>query len=150
MPILADVNTSFASAWFVSNSQRKATLLVFFQVLRELVPTWAPQAIMTDLAESAFNALKEIFPNVQWLWCLFHVKQALHKTLPTKLQWDRRIPKEEWLDVQRLIYRSVLALVGGSAAQYDSFRLQPRSEAQHAQQIEDVKALHALYAQADH
>jgi len=57
-----------------------------FNVLKELIPNFAPQTVMTDFEKGSINAYNEVFPSIQTSSCFFPLSQSVwrkHQSLPT-------------------------------------------------------------------
>lgn len=65
----------------VTSEREDIHTAILSQVLERTGDKWTPSILMTDLAFGAYNAWKIFFPDVIWLWCVFHVWQA----------WKRKI-----------------------------------------------------------
>ena len=55
----------------------EATYLYVFQKLHELRATLNPLSIMADFEKASQNAVRQVFPTVQMVECLFHLGQCL-------------------------------------------------------------------------
>jgi hypothetical protein len=73
----------FPVAFALTTSEREDVHKAIVAHLLAAVPEWMPELLMTDMAFSAFNAWRTFFPNLRWLWCVFHVWQA----------WIRRLKR---------------------------------------------------------
>jgi hypothetical protein len=96
----------FPVALAMTNSEREDIQRAVVITLRRAVPEWKPKLLMTDMAFSAFNAWSAEFPDLVWLWCVFHVWQA----------WIRRLKnvsnpggfsKAEWSEIKGHLIRAV-------------------------------------------
>lgn len=71
-----------------------------------------PRILMTDLAFAAFNAYCSMFPGLKWLYCVFHLDQALRKTF--KQMADPGLPDGRFKLIKRFAMAEVHELVCGA------------------------------------
>jgi hypothetical protein len=71
---------------------------------------WVPALLMTDMAFSAYNAWKQYYPKLYWLWCVFHVHQAWVKKLKA-LQRPNSISQENFSRLKGAVFFEVLDLI---------------------------------------
>ena len=66
----------FPVAIVLVTSERESIHTCIASILSASVPEWKPRLLMTDMAFSAYNGWSKLFPDLKWLWCVFHVWQA--------------------------------------------------------------------------
>lgn len=100
----------FAVALALTTSEREDVHKAIVVHLKAGAKDWTPELLMTDMAFSAFNAWKTFFPELRWLWCVFHVWQAWIKRLRTT-QRPEGLTKNEWSLVKSFLIREIKNLI---------------------------------------
>ena len=100
----------FPVAIAIVSSEREDIQRAIVVTLRKAIPNWTPRLLMTDMAFSAFNAWSAEFPNLSWLWCVFHVWQAWIRKLRS-LANPGGIEQSEWLQVKGYLISAVKNLI---------------------------------------
>jgi MULE transposase domain len=94
----------------MTTSEREDVHKAIVCCLREAVPVWVPELLMTDMAFSAYNAWKSFFPELKWLWCVFHLWQAWIKRLKQAQRPDA-LSKNDWSILKRQLIRAIKELI---------------------------------------
>jgi hypothetical protein len=55
--------------------------LSFFEAIRDRVPQFNPEFLMTDFELAAMHTIKDVFPALRTTACLFHLSQSLHRKM---------------------------------------------------------------------
>jgi hypothetical protein len=72
----------FNVAFVITTSERADVhRAIVAQILTRSGESWRPKLLMTDIAFAAYNAWVDFFPDLQWMWCVFHVWQAWKRKL---------------------------------------------------------------------
>lgn len=70
----------FNTAFVLTTAERaEVHAAIVAQTIARTGNRWKPRILMTDMAFAAINGWKKFFPDIQPLWCVFHVWQAIRK-----------------------------------------------------------------------
>lgn len=100
----------FPVAIALVRSEREEIHKAIALMLKSAVPEWSPKLLMTDMAFSAFNAWSSLFPQLRWLWCVFHVLQAWLRHL-NLMSNPGNISKEEWGHAKRKVTKEIKSII---------------------------------------
>ena len=139
---------SFVASMMFTRSEREECYRAQFEILRDWCPNWTPRLLVSDLAHAAFNAASGLWPELRWLWCLFHLKKAVREKLVEKLSRPTSMEPEEWAIGRRAIYQSAMHVLGEREAK-DGTRQIPASQEGFATSLARVRDIMIAYQQID-
>jgi hypothetical protein len=114
----------FPVGFALTTSEREDVHKAIVAHLLTAVPTWKPELLMTDMAFGAYNAWYTFFPDLEWLWCVFHVWQAWIKRL-RRAQRPEGVGKDEWSILKGHLIRALKELIApkvNPTMSFDEFR----------------------------
>ncbi|XP_054271840.1 uncharacterized protein LOC128992333 [Macrosteles quadrilineatus] len=89
--VIDEMRQGFPCAFFISNRTDKSAVSEFLSAIREKVGIINPKVFMSDMAESFYNAWKEVMGQVdKRLFCIWHVDRAWQKNLSKIKDCDKR------------------------------------------------------------
>jgi MULE transposase domain len=100
----------FPVAFALTTSEREDVHKAIVAHLRAAVPDWEPELLMSDMAFAAYNAWKAFFPNLRWLWCVFHVWQAWIRRLK-QLQRPDGVERDDWSRLKGSLIKAIKELI---------------------------------------
>ena len=116
----------FPVAFVITTSEREEIhLAIIAQIQAAQKPDWAPKLLMSDMAFAAFNAWVKVFPELRWLFCVFHVWQAWIKKLKQATRPDGvELTQAEFSHLKGQLIREIKDLISpgqGVTLSWDDF-----------------------------
>uniref|UniRef100_A0A8R1I5L0 MULE domain-containing protein n=1 Tax=Caenorhabditis japonica TaxID=281687 RepID=A0A8R1I5L0_CAEJA len=67
------------AGFLLSSSCTTEDVTKFFEVVKQQIPEFNPQFLMSDMADAFWKGFKKVFPNSQTkrLWCHWHILRAM-------------------------------------------------------------------------
>jgi len=99
--VIDDMRQGFPCAFFISNRTDSVSLGIFLTEVKNKVGSIQAKTFMSDMAESFYNAWKDVMSPVERrLYCTWHVDRA----------WKNNLPKIKNTDKQKEVYKKLRTL----------------------------------------
>lgn len=69
------------AVYALTQTKDENTYRTILESIRNRLPNWYPERVMSDFERSAFQAVQDIFPNADFSGCLFHMAQAFWRRI---------------------------------------------------------------------